>query len=286
MISNKINNKFIETSKISFILIAIFFSNLVYSQQTLPKWEFGLGPAFVSYPDYLGSSEQNSLVVPFPYIVYRGEEFSINQREIKKPIFIGTKFELDLSLTGSIPVSSTENKKRSGMDDLDGSVGIGPVLRYRWFRDDRSQLQLELPMRAIIASDFKSIHQEGVVTAPGLYYSYRSAFSASKRVKVSTGLAANFATAENHNYFYGVSSEDALTDRPEYHTKGGFSGLSYHIGLNYHFDNFWLGAFWKTWDLSSAVFSESPLIETKLSHIYGVTLSWNFMHSNKTVLGR
>ncbi len=271
--------------RVSFFYMLLIFSSNSLAEQTLPKWEFGLGPALLSYPDYPGSKEQNQLLLPLPYIVYRGKYFSINQQAITKPFLETSTVELDLSLSGSIPVSSKDNKMRTGMEDLDGSIGLGPVLKYRLYQHKLNELKFELPIRAIIASDFKRIHQEGWVANPGIFYYYRDAFTQKQRIKLTIGAAANFADATNHNYYYGVDSNYATLDRPAYKTTDGFSGMSYHLALNYHFDQFWLGGFWRGFDMSQAVYKDSPLVETQFSNMFGLTLTWNFMKSVETVKG-
>jgi outer membrane protein len=276
---------FTKVFRVSFLCLLLIFSSNSLAEQTLPKWEFGLGPALLSYPDYPGSKEQNQLLIPLPYIVYRGEDFSINQQAITKPFLKTPTVELDLSLSGSIPVSSKDNKKRTGMEDLDGSIGLGPVLKYQLYQHQLNELKFELPIRAIIASDFKSIHQEGWVANPGIFYYYRDDFTQKQRIKLTVGATANFADAQNHNYYYGVDSDYATLDRPAYKTTDGFSGMSYHLALNYHFDQFWLGGFWRGLDMSQAVYKESPLVETQFSNMFGLTLTWNFMKSVETVKG-
>jgi len=77
--------------------------NSAFAEQSLPVWELGLGPALLSFPDYPGSNEQNTLVLPFPHIVYRGENFQINQRELIKPLFKRSNVELSLSVSGVFP---------------------------------------------------------------------------------------------------------------------------------------------------------------------------------------
>ncbi|MCF6346311.1 MAG: MipA/OmpV family protein [Thiomicrorhabdus sp.] len=259
--------------------------NSAFAEQSLPVWELGLGPALLSFPDYPGSNEQNMLVLPFPHIVYRGENFQINQRELIKPLFKRSNVELSLSVSGSIPVSSKDNKAREGMDNLDGSIGVGPVIKYRFFKHGLNNMQFELPVRAVIASDFKTIHQEGWVVNPTLYYFHRKEFSRHQRLKLSMGVSANFATAENNNYFYGVPIEDERPGREAYRARGGFLGMGYILGLNVHVDRFWLGGFWRGHDMSQAVFKDSPLLETHFSHTFGLMLTWNFFQSKETVTG-
>lgn len=253
--------------------------------QNLPKWEFGLGPSLLSYPDYPGSKEQNNLILPFPYITYRGEEFSIEQKEIKKALFDFDRMTLDLSISGSIPVSSKDNALRDGMHDLDASIEFGPVMSYRLYRQGLNDVQFELPVRWVIASDFHSVHEEGWVTSPGLYYYYRRNFADRQRLKLTFGAAANFGTDRFHNYFYGVSEDEATDTRPAYSTSGGLSGFTYTLGLNWHINDFWVGGFYKLKDMHQAVYKDSPLMETYRSETFGIVATWNFYTSKETVKG-
>jgi len=251
----------------------------------LPKWELGLGPAMISYPDYPGSNEQNNLALPIPYFIYRGKGFSINNKELIKPFFTNNKFELDLSASGNIPVSSKENHKRSGMNDLDGSIGIGPVLKYTLFQNQDNTVKLELPLEAIVASDFKSIHSEGWITKPGVRYSYKKKYSSTRHIELTAGISAQYASSEYHSYLYGVPSQYVSNNRPFYQAAEGFSGVNHTIGLSYHFDNFWFGAFWHGFDLSQAVYKDSPLIDNQFSNTFGFTFTWNFLQSQEKVYG-
>lgn len=254
-------------------------------EQTLPKWEFGLGPSLLSYPDYPGSKEQNNLILPFPYIIYRSPNFTINQREIKKPLYSYQNIELDLSLSGTIPVSSKDNAAREGMEDLDASAGIGPVIKFGLYQNELNQVKLEWPVRWILATDFRSIHEEGFVTSPGLYYYYRQSFAHDQRVKITLQINANFATAKNNNYFYGVKPSEATATRPAYRPTGGFSGMLYGMSLNWHIEDYWVGAFYRLRDLKNTVFENSPLIETTRSETFGMTVTWNFYTSDETIQG-
>jgi len=254
-------------------------------EQTLPKWEFGLGPSLLSYPDYPGSKEQNNLILPFPYITYRSPNFTINQREIKKPLYTYRNVELDLSLSGTVPVSSKDNAAREGMEDLDASAGIGPVIKVGLYQNELNQVKLEWPVRWILATDFRSVHEEGFVTSPGLYYYYRQNFTHKQRIKITLQINANFATAKNNNYFYGVNPSEATATRPAYRPTGGFSGMLYGMSLNWHIGDYWVGAFYRLRDLSNTVFEKSPLIETTRSETFGMTVTWNFYTSDETVQG-
>ena len=251
----------------------------------LPKWELGFGPAMISYPDYPGSKEQNTLLLPIPYFVYRGKGFSIDNKELNKPFFNKNNIELDLSASGNIPVSSKDNVKRLGMDNLDGSIGLGPVLKHTLYKNTTGEVKFELSLQAIIASDFTTVHSEGWLTRPGFFYYYQPTPSNHNRLEITTGISAQFASSDYHNYLYSVPTEFANSGRPAYKSDGGFSGINYSLGLSYHFEDFWLGAFWRGFDLSQAAYKDSPLVDSQFSQTFGLSLTWNFLKSKGVVYG-
>jgi len=270
-----------------FLIISLAFitPQTSYASTTLPKWELGFGPAMISYPDYPGSKEQNTLIVPIPYFVYRGKDFSINNNKVIKPFFENNHFELDLSASGNLPVSSKDNVKRLGMDNLDGSIGLGPVLKHTLYKNTTSVVKFEFPFEAIIASDFTTVHSEGWLTRPGFFYYYQSTPSSHHRLEITTGISAQFASSDYHNYLYAVPNEFANSTRPAYKSDGGFSGINYSLGLSYHFENFWFGAFWRGFDLSQAAYKDSPLVDSQFNQTFGLSLTWNFLKSKDVVYG-
>lgn len=72
-----------------FFIIGLAFTipQASYAGTALPKWEIGFGPGVISYPDYPGSKEQNTLILSIPYFVYHGKDFSINNNELVKSFF-------------------------------------------------------------------------------------------------------------------------------------------------------------------------------------------------------
>ncbi|MBE0620122.1 MAG: MipA/OmpV family protein, partial [Burkholderiales bacterium] len=48
--------------------------------EQLPLWEAGAGAAALSFPDYRGSNERQSWLLPVPYIIYRGEFLQADER--------------------------------------------------------------------------------------------------------------------------------------------------------------------------------------------------------------
>jgi len=121
-----------------------------------PLWEAGAGAAALSFPAYRGANERQSWLLPFPYIVYRGEFLQADERRIRGLFYETDRAEIDVSVNGSVPVDSGKNDARRGMPDLDATLEIGPGLNLRLMEtgDRRTRLELRLPLRAVFASDF------------------------------------------------------------------------------------------------------------------------------------
>ncbi|HET9403894.1 MAG TPA: MipA/OmpV family protein, partial [Burkholderiales bacterium] len=82
--------------------------------EQLPLWEAGMGAAALSFPDYRGSDERQFWLLPFPYLVYRGEFLQADERRMRGVFFKTERAELDLSFNGSVPVDSDDNDARRG----------------------------------------------------------------------------------------------------------------------------------------------------------------------------
>src|SRR5688572_23479143 len=131
--------------------------------EQLPLWEVGVGIAAISFPDYRGSNERQAWVLPYPYIVYRGEFLQADDRRKRGLFFKSDRIEIDVSVNGSVPVDSNENDARRGMPDLDATLEIGPALNALLMQsvDRKTRLELRLPVRAVLASDFSYVRQVG-----------------------------------------------------------------------------------------------------------------------------
>ena len=121
--------------------------------EQLPLWEAGVGAAALSFPDYRGSNERQFWLLPFPYIVYRGEFLQADERRTRGLFYQTDRLEIDVSINGSVPVDSGKNDARRGMPDLDGTVGLGPGLNVKLMEtgDRRTRMELRLPLRAVSA---------------------------------------------------------------------------------------------------------------------------------------
>jgi len=187
------------------ILILLLLSSL---QAKKPTLELGVGVVGLSYPSYLGASSQKYLVLPIPYIQYRGEMIQVDNDGVKKALFDLDGLSMDVSLSGSLPVDSASSAKRKGMQDLDFVFELGPQLKYEIYKEEAYTLSFHLPVRAVLSSDFKrSINYRGHLVSPQFKIQQQIQ---NRKIGFSSGLV--FATKEYHDYFYG--DEQTAGDSP------------------------------------------------------------------------
>lgn len=252
--------------------------------EQLPLWEAGAGVTFLSFPDYRGSNERRSWVLPFPYLVYRGEFLKADERRVRGLFFKTDRLELDASVNGTVPVKSSENNARQGMPDLDATLEFGPSLNITLSRsaDRKTQLELRLPVRAAIASDFSRVDFAGWVFEPSLNLDVHDAFG---NPSLKFGLLAGpmFSNRRHNEYFYAVEPAFATATRPAYSPGGGYAGAQLITALSKRYRNFWIGGFAR-WDtLHNAVFDDSPLVKTNQYFAAGIAAAWMLGESKTQV---
>ena len=255
--------------------------------EQLPLWEAGLGAAAISFPDYRGSDERSQWLLPLPYFVYRGEFLKADRQKVRGLFFKSNRAEVDVSLNGSVPVKSEDNRARRGMPDLDPSLEIGPSLNLTVFdsADKRRTLELRLPVRAVIASDFKHVDYQGIVFQPQLNLDTRDFLG---HHGLNLGLAAGpvFADRRYHHFIYGVDSEFATAERPAYQGRGGYGGTQFIAALSKRYPKYWVGGFLKYDNMHGAAFENSPLAKSRNGFTAGVGIAWVFAESKTKVEAR
>ena len=267
-----------STAAPGMLLAALAFSGAATGAraESLPLWEAGVGVSVIDFPEYRGSAERRTWVLPFPYIVYRGEYLKADERRGVRGLFFKTEsVELDVSFNGTVPVKSSENEARQGMPDLDATLEVGPSLNFSLLKsaDRKSTLELRLPVRGVLASDFSYVDFVGWVFQPTLNVDTRDAFG-------YTGWKLGFlggpvySDGRYNRYFYAVDPAFATATRPAYSPGGGYGGAQFIAALSKRYRDFWIGGFAK-WDtLSGAVFADSPLVTARQSWSGGIAIAW------------
>lgn len=249
-----------------------------------PEWEFGLGATGFTFPDYRGSDESRAYLLPFPYVIYRGNFLRVD-RQGARAVFLETdRVEFDFSLSGTPPVDSSKNRAREGMPDLDPTIEIGPRMNVILARSaDRDKaLSFRLPVRAVIATDLSYADSEGWTAYPNITYDSRPHFFEGRwRLGLQAGLL--YATSRYHQYFYGVDEQFATPERPAFTAKGGYSGAALAASLTRRFQKIWVGAFARYENLKGVAFESSPLMRRDYAITAGIAFAYIFAESKNKV---
>jgi len=249
-----------------------------------PLWEAGAGIAVIDFPDYRGSDERQTYVLPIPYFVYRGEILKADRDGLRGQFFRNDRLDLHLSLNGSVPVDSTDNSARSDMPDLDPTLEIGVRLDITLLRKpDRSiEVTLGLPVRTVIATDFSHTKNIGWVFEPQFNVDFRDMWPGEGW---NLGLAAGplFGDKRYHNYFYGVAPDFATPQRPAFNAASGYAGSQILGSISKRFRSYWVGGFVRLDSLSGAEFEDSPLVRQTESFSAGFAIAWILGRSQQVV---
>ena len=239
------------------------------------QWELGIGLSVLDIPFYPGSSQRKTYLVPIPHVLYRSEKFEVDNG--LQATFLQTpKLRFDLSADFGVPVNSEESIARQGMPDIDLVIQIGPSLEVTLAggRFKPSHTRLEFPVRAAIATDFRSAQHVGWIFEPRLTFETRRPHKTGFAYLLSGGL--RYATEEYNDYYYSVDPEFATATRPVFNSDGGYSGLFVDAIANWRTDNLIYFAFVRYQNLTGAEFENSPLVEQNNYFFVGAGLTWVF----------
>jgi len=248
----------------------------------VPLWEAGAGVAVIDFPHYRGSNERENYVLPIPYIIYRGDFLKIDRARVRGQLFHSDKLELDVSLNGSVPVRN--NGARQGMPNLDPTFEIGPSLNIMLYQPEshHAQVELRLPLRAVIGTDFSYLRGVGGIFQPLLNLDVQNVFD---QTGWNMGMAVGpvFTDRRYNQYFYGIDDQYARADRPAYTAHGGYAGSQFVVAMTKRFPTFWTSGFVKLDTLHGAAFEGSPLVKSKQFATVGFAITWIFAESSTKV---
>lgn len=225
-----------------------------------PRWELGVGAALLARPDYRGSAQFSTTVLPVPYVTYHGERVQLSREGLMARLFNTQSVRLSLSLSASLPGDDSQDGLRRGMPDLLPTFEAGPSLDWR-LSEAGGSWDLRLPVRAVAAADLKEFEGIGWLATPQLRF-HRGWQQGEWAVETAAGAGPLWASRKYHRYFYRVEPQFATAQRPAYDPAGGYSGAraTAYLGLRRGAWRMGLGI---THDeLAGAVMRDSPLVET------------------------
>ncbi len=277
---------------VSGVLISLLIANMSLAgmgtslEGTDPRWEIGIFGAGAYVPYYKGSSENRSLLLPLPYIAYRGEVIDLNEDSLTGHFFNSEKLALDVSLYAEV---NKNDDAREGMEELDQVMtGVGPALKYYFNRkaDSGYDLYLSLPLSIAVSGDWDdelTVDYRGIQSKLILNYETYG-FMPDKKLKFSAAMSVGVIDAELADYYYGVDAAYATTGRPQYSAEGGYAGAGASVDVTYHlFDRFSIRAYSNVDVLSGAVFESSPLVQEEVNFTAGIALIYSLIQSDTRV---
>lgn len=264
------------------VLVMLLLGAAAARAELKPEWELGMGPAFVDFPLYRGAAERRSYLLPAPYVQYRGKFLQVERDRVRGLLFRSGRLEADISVNGSVPVSSQDSEVRRGMPDLDPTLEVGPSLNYHLYYDERrhTNLDLRLPVRAVFAVNTKRFDSQGWLAQPQVDLNLRSLVPG---WSLSLQGSLFFGDRAYHAYYYDVAPQYATAERPVYRAVGGYGGKQILMALSRRRGDVWMGGFVKWDDLNGAVFADSPLVQRGQSFAAGFMVAWVFAKSDKLV---
>jgi outer membrane scaffolding protein for murein synthesis (MipA/OmpV family) len=253
---------------------------VVVQRAPAPLWEIGLGAAVLKLPDYRGSDESRTYLLPLPYLVYRGDWLRADRDGARALLVKAERVKVDLSVAASVPTRSRDNAARAGMPNLPGALEVGPNVNLELFESTRggARLDLRLPLRAAISVE-RSPDVIGTTFSPNLNLDLRRL--GGWNVGVLGGPL--FADRRYHERYYGVDAAYATPQRPAYRARGGYAGWRALTALSRRVGSLWIGAFVRYDSLRGAVFAASPLVRREHEVTAGIGVSWVFATSGQLV---
>ena len=248
-----------------------------------PLWEFGAGATVLSFPDYRGSNQTRTYVLPIPYIVYRGDIFKADRDGVRGVFVDSDNVEINASAGASFPVDSADNDARSGMPNLAPTIELGPAVDIVVWRSaiPGTKLTVRLPVRAGITVE-RSPEYIGWQFSPKLNLDI-SDIGGLPDWTLGLVVSPIYGDRRFHSYFYSVSAQYATAGRPAYQAKGGFAGTEFLAALWKRYPRVWVGAFVRYDMLAGAVFNDSPLVNSRGYFAAGIAAAWIFGESSQRV---
>ncbi|MGC6534307.1 MAG: MipA/OmpV family protein [Parvibaculales bacterium] len=257
-----------------------------------PLWEAGIGGGGFSGPTYPGSDDQTTQGLFVPFIIYRGEVFSIGEESGARALaFANETVELDVSIGASLAADASEDADREGMPDLDFLFEIGPQVIFHAARHDfaawTGHFDIKLRTRAVIATDFASFEDQGFLLEPAFVYELKSKRNRLHEFQFDIELL--YGSERLNEYFYDVDPRyvDMTMGRSEYQAEQGYIGTELGISMSLPVnDQLRIFAGMDVEFYDGAANQDSPLFKKDNAISGGIGLVYTFFESTERVKRR
>jgi outer membrane protein len=249
-----------------------------------PLWEVGVIGFGAWLPDYPAAGQNHVRWLVLPRAVYRGPILQLGEESLVRGLVVDTeRIELDVSLAGSFPADSDDNRAREGMPDLDWLGEIGPRLSLGLLGDrKRSGLSLDLQARGAFSTDLSNFDYRGLIFHPELVWREAELRSGGPELELRAGPI--FADERFMDYFYEVPARFVTPERRRFDASAGYLGSFFRAYLEQPL----LAGLRLGLDLSLGVHTaatneDSPLSRNELTVGVGTSLIWSFWESETRV---
>jgi len=250
---------------------------------TRPLWEVSVAAGGIYSPDYPAADKNSLHGLALPYVIYRGDLLRLGTDSIAKGVFIDNDYaELNVSMAASFNADSNDNSARRGMPDLDYLAEIGPQLKIKFGELYGGKAELQLPVRAVLSTDFGRVDHRGYLFNPKFSYARQNIFNSG--IDMISTIGSGFATKKLHEYYYRVEPLFATPARPAYEEDGGYLGSVITLGLSYGItDRVRAYAGGQAGYYGGAANEDSPLFRQKVNASVHAGFTWSIFQSDARV---
>ncbi len=212
-----------------------------------------------------------------PYFNYTSKNVEAEASFVKGTVFNNDLFAIKLSIMLGLNVESEKNRAREGMPTLDHSFELGPLLIFKLFSNEeyKTDITFEIPVRQAFVTDTSYLKAIGIFTIPYLNIITKPS-EWNYKFKTEFSIGPMFASKKYHQHFYDIEEKYARSNRPQFHSDGGYSGFQTTLILHRYFTKTIFIPFIR-WDyLDNAKFINSPLVKKQNYFVGGFGLFWIF----------
>jgi len=267
--------------------ISVYGQSKLFSLESKPVWEAGLGAGYINSFDYPGSKDPNIVQIALPFFIYRSPIFRVGDGGVGAVAVEEPRLKLDVSFGGSLNADSEADSVRAGFPKLDLLFEFGPRLQYKllakqWANGSRSELTLDTKVRAVAATDFKGIRAQGFVFSTGLGFRQRAI--AGEKIDLILNSDVSFADQRYNDYLYSVPAQYVTAQRAFYKAKAGYVESRLFLGLAFRpTQSLRIFTGMAAFSYANSANEDSPLFETTASTQYAIGLVWTALRSKRSI---
>lgn len=248
-------------------------------EMSKPLIEAGISGGLGYVPDYPAAEQGRMRYLLFPVFHLRGKVLRSDDEDGSRARLLHNSLvALELSASGSFPVSSDDNHARAGMDDLEWLGELGPRAFVYLYNNDGTTARASLSVRGGFSTDFASGHYRGLTLTPGIAYDQRRFVA--DFLTLTARINPQWTSREMQEYFYEVPTADALPTRPAYRANAGYIGTYATLALWYEPGTYGIFAGGSVAFHDGAANVGSPLFKERVSYAGFCGFRWYFFKSN------